>query len=190
MKHYHASLITLCIIVMAIIGTYGFQYLSGPPLTQPYRAYDSQAITPVPVDAFDMETIADERVNIKDLKGKVVLLHFWATWCPPCVVEFPHLKELSDAKPNDIVVVAISADRNADVIDTFLNKTFPDGVGDNFLVVHDPMQKIIQERFQTYRLPETIIINSQGEMVEKIIGGNTLWGDKEIIEHLMTFKGK
>lgn len=187
MKKNHAVIITLCLLVLTGLGTYGFTYLMAPT-AQSSQSHDRVAYDYMRVDDFAFKTITGQETSMAALEGKIVLLHFWATWCAPCVVEFPHLKDLTDAMQDDLVLVAVSADGKQEAIDAFMQKTFPNGVGDNFLVVHDPMQKIIQERFQTYRLPETIIINPRGEMVEKVIGGNTQWGSDEMVVHLKKYQ--
>lgn len=65
--------------------------------------------------AFTLEDVNGKKVSFADLKGKVVLIDVWATWCQPCRIEFPHLKELEEAmKTKDVAIVSISVDEEED----------------------------------------------------------------------------
>jgi cytochrome c biogenesis protein CcmG/thiol:disulfide interchange protein DsbE len=111
--------------------------------------------------------------NLSDFKGKVVLLNFWASWCAPCVIEFPKLQTLAQTHKDNLVVLALSADTEAEAIERFLKKIRHQDQ-DNFLIVHDVNKIISQDLFQTIRLPESIIIDPNGQMVRKI-AGDTDW---------------
>ncbi len=115
----------------------------------------------------------DSVSRLENLRGKVVLLNFWASWCAPCVIEFPKLTELAQAYPDTLVVLAVSADSDAKDIERFLKKAKHTPLK-NLLIVHDGEKKISQDLFQTIKLPETIIIDPAGQMVRKVVG-DTDW---------------
>src|SRR6185437_3731476 len=74
----------------------------------PSAHYDIQPVGPA-VD-FALTDLSGQTVRLSDFKGKLVLITFWATWCPPCLKELPSLAELHQRRSNDVVILAISAD--------------------------------------------------------------------------------
>lgn len=120
--------------------------------------------------------------SLASLRGKTVLLNFWASWCAPCVIEFPKLAELAKSYPDDLIVLAVSADSRQADIERFLKKIKHRDQA-NFIVVPDPQKKISQDLFQTIRLPETIIIDPDGAMVRKVVG-DTDWTGREMRDYL------
>lgn len=111
---------------------------------------------------------------LHDLKGKTVLLNFWATWCPPCVAEFPDLLSLADQYPDDFVLITLSSDQNKEDISTFFER-FSEDIQenlalDNVIIAHDPGQTITRETFKTHRYPESILIAPDLTVIRKITG--------------------
>jgi peroxiredoxin len=110
-----------------------------------------------------------------DFGGKVLVLNFWATWCPPCVEELPSLnafqKQFAD---KGVVVLGVSVDKNADAYRQFLSRTKVD-----FQIARDP-EANISASYGTFKYPETYIINREGKVVQKIIGP-TNWTAPEMI---------
>jgi len=120
------------------------------------------------------DTIGTEH-NIQDFRGKIVLLNFWASWCAPCLKEFPAFIEIANTH-DDIIIIALSSDFKDSTMNIFLTKmantypkTFPTK---NFITALDTNMRITQTLFKIMRLPETIIIDKQGQIREKIIGAN------------------
>lgn len=70
-------------------------------------------------DSWKLQDLQGNQINFKDLKGKVVLLNFWATWCPPCVAELPHIKDLSADYKDKIEIVLVS-NESANKVKSFL----------------------------------------------------------------------
>ena len=128
------------------------------------------------VPAFEFTDMKGKVRHINDFKGKVVFINFWATWCAPCVVEFPKLIRLATEHP-DIVVIALSSDVKDDKINSFTNKI--SSIPDNFIIARDVKRKITTEIFQTFKLPETLIISPSGDITKKIVG-DTDWGGQDI----------
>lgn len=126
-------------------------------------------------------------VSLSDFRGRVVLLNFWASWCAPCVIEFPKLRDLARDYPGQIAVLAISSDRGQAEIDRFLKKS---GIApaENLLISLDAERHISQDLFQTIRLPETFIIDPEGRMVRKVIG-DTDWTGEEMRAYLTALAG-
>jgi len=147
-------------------------FIPKPPIKE-----DIQTGKTVPDFAFT--DLFGKDYNIKDLRGKTVLLNFWASWCPPCIIEFPDLVKRARNDEN-IVFLAVSTDYRVENMEKFLAKqNLLKAPTERIILVHDTDKTITQDLFQTYRLPETIIINDKGEMVEKIAGAIE-WLDKEL----------
>lgn len=128
---------------------------------------------------FTLEDMQGNKVSLSDFKGKVVVVNFWATWCPPCIEEMPSMEKLHQKfKGDDFVLLAINAEENGrPAVERFLkNKNF------TFPILLDGDAKV-QQIYGVYRFPETIIINRQGEIVTKVLGGRD-WMDEEIVSVL------
>ncbi|HYX67857.1 MAG TPA: redoxin domain-containing protein [Terriglobales bacterium] len=123
-------------------------------------------------------TDADRSVALKDLKGQVVVLNFWATWCPPCVEEMPSLVQMQkDLKASGVTVLAVSLDDDARQYHSFLEKHKVD-----LLTVRDPRQKS-NELYGTFKFPETYIIDRQGVLRRKFIGAVD-WTKPDVLDYL------
>ena len=99
-------------------------------------------------------------VSLPDFKGKLLVLNFWATWCPPCVQETPSLSQFAAAyAPKGVVVLGVSVDKDEKAYRNFLQKFNP-----AFLYARDFK---LHEDYGTFMYPETYIIDSKGKVVEK-----------------------
>ena len=130
-----------------------------------------------PAPDFTVED-ADRKVALHDLKGKIVVLNFWATWCPPCVEEMPSLVKMQQQMKNrNVVVLAVSVDDDERSYHSFLKKHNVD-----LLTVRDPRQKS-NELYGTFKFPETYIIDQSGVLRRKFIGAVD-WTRPDVIEYL------
>ena len=129
-----------------------------------------------PAPDFTVED-ADRKVSLHDLKGKVVVLNFWATWCPPCVEEMPSLVKMQQQLKNRVVVLAVSVDDDERSYRSFLKKNNVE-----LLTVRDPRQKS-NELYGTFKFPETYIIDQSGVLRRKFIGAVD-WTRPDVIEYL------
>jgi cytochrome c biogenesis protein CcmG, thiol:disulfide interchange protein DsbE len=121
---------------------------------------------------------ADRKVSLDEFRGKVVVLNFWATWCPPCLDEMPSLVHMQQKmKGNGVEVVAISVDADQSAYQNFLKEHNVD-----MLTVRDPDQKS-NNLYGTFKFPETYIIDRQGVLRRKFIGAID-WGTPEILDYL------
>ena len=118
------------------------------------------------VPEFVVEMFDGQKINIKDLKGKIVLINFWATWCPPCQEELKRVqKEILDRfKGKDFVFLAISREESKEQVKKFRERngyTFPMGL--------DPERRIYS-KFATATIPRNFIIDKKGKIVEIEVG--------------------
>jgi cytochrome c biogenesis protein CcmG/thiol:disulfide interchange protein DsbE len=122
---------------------------------------------------------SDRKVALHDYKGKsVVLLNFWATWCPPCIEETPSLVQLQSKLQNsNVAIVAVSID-----VDEAAYKKFLQQYGVNFVTVRDPEQKS-PGLYGTTGWPETFIIDKNGVLRRKFVGAVN-WNDPQIVQYL------
>lgn len=70
-------------------------------------------------DSWKLQDLKGNQIDFKDLHGKVVLLNFWATWCPPCVAELPHISNLYADYKDKIEIILVSQE-TSDKVETFL----------------------------------------------------------------------
>ncbi len=112
--------------------------------------------------------VDNETVNLSKYKGKVVLLNFWATWCPPCVKEMPSMQRMRDhfsGQPFEII--AINTGENATSVSSFLLEldtelTFP--------ILLD-LKSSSYKAFNIRGLPMSLLFDKKGNLVKSIIGG-------------------
>ncbi|HXM95910.1 MAG TPA: TlpA disulfide reductase family protein [Candidatus Dormibacteraeota bacterium] len=117
-----------------------------------------------PAQNFSLE-LAGKPQHLSDFKGKVVVLNFWATWCPPCVEETPALNRLQryiDARGG--MVLGVSVDDDAAAYEKFLTDQAV-----SFPTYRDPTKKSARE-YGTSIYPETYIIDRRGKIARKVIG--------------------
>ncbi len=111
-------------------------------------------------------------VHLASYRGHVVLLNFWATWCPPCIQEMPGLIELHHESP-DLAILAVSVDEDPVAYSSYIARRHVD-----LITVRDPAQKAAN-LFHTEGWPETYIIDRQGVIRRKIVGDPD-WSNPEI----------
>jgi len=114
--------------------------------------------------------MAGKSMHLKDLRGKVVVLDFWASWCPPCVDEAPSLNRLQKyIEPRNALVLGVAADEDPYAFSKFLVD-----MGVTFPTYRDPATKErvspIALSYGTSFLPETYIIDRHGKIARKVIG--------------------
>jgi thiol-disulfide isomerase/thioredoxin len=120
----------------------------------------------VPAPQFSLPLIGSKgTVNLADLKGKVVYLDFWATWCPPCRKSFPWMQEIYQRyKDMGLAVVAVSVNARQKDAEKFIKEHNP-----SFITAFDPGKKTAK----TYKLeamPSSYLIDRQGNIVSTHLG--------------------
>lgn len=123
-----------------------------------------------PATEFKVEMINGEKINLSDLKGKIVLLNYWATWCAPCLMEFTEFpkKILEPFKNENFILIAVSIGENKEKVKKKMDKMKKYGV--NFNVGVDP-QKKIWNKYATGAIPKSFLIDQNG-IIKYISIGN------------------
>jgi len=128
---------------------------------------------------FELPTLAsDQKVSLSQFRDKVVLVNVWATWCGPCVKEFPSLKRLVERFKGEVVVLAVSYDRSREDIRGFV-KAFGE-LPKDFVIVWDK-DRITAKLLGTDVLPETFILSRTHRLIRKV-AGETTWDDPMAIQ--------
>ncbi len=144
-----------------------------------WGCYSSSRPSRVGSPAPDFAIHDDERsVSLSQFKGQVVVLNFWATWCPPCIEEMPSLVQMQQRmKTKGITVLAVSIDVDENAYHEFLKLH-----GVNLLTVRDPDQKTAN-LYGSFRWPETYVIDRSGVVRRKFIGAVD-WTEPDVLDFL------
>jgi peroxiredoxin len=129
--------------------------------------------------------LSGKPTRLSDLHGKVVVLNFWASWCPPCVEETPalnHLEKYIASRNGMILGVSIDDDHSA--YEKFL---LDQKVG--FVTYSDPAMKKIEHDYGTTMIPETYIIDRHGKIARKVIGPQQ-WDSPEMLAYFDALLGQ
>lgn len=120
-------------------------------------------------------------VDLRDFHGQVVLLNFWASWCPPCIAEMPGLEALQQQLPQ-VKIIGVAFDEDAATYQAYLaRRPVP------FLTVLDE-KGTAHASFGTFRPPETYVIDKNGIIRRKFIGAQN-WTSDEIVGTLRKLAG-
>lgn len=118
-------------------------------------------------------------VKLSDLNGSLILLNFWASWCEPCIQEFPDMIGLIEKRPN-IKVVAINRDQNKEDAIRFI-ESFPEAKG-KILFYWDPKGEVTS-LYGTEVLPESYLIGTNFKVLKKVVGIED-WDRPSILQYL------
>ncbi|MBM3265717.1 MAG: TlpA family protein disulfide reductase [candidate division Zixibacteria bacterium] len=114
---------------------------------------------------FSLPTLNGGTVKLSDLKGKVVVVNFWATWCPPCLQEMPVLNELSVAYKDKAVVLGLSLDEEGlPITEAFVKK-----LGVTYPIVESD-KKTYQAYGNVLTIPHTFVIDKNGVVKNRFVG--------------------
>jgi cytochrome c biogenesis protein CcmG, thiol:disulfide interchange protein DsbE len=116
-------------------------------------------------------------VSLPDFGGKLLVLNFWASWCPPCVEETPSLSRFAkEYEGKGVVVLGVSVDHDEKAYKAFLEKFKP-----AFLTVRDSQ---VHEDYGTFMYPETYFIDSKGRVVKKVAEAVADWMDPSVTQYV------
>ena len=135
-----------------------------PPLTHNLTPVN----TTIKAPELRFQNMDEEMVDIKDLKGKVVVVNFWATWCPPCRREMGSMERLYQAvKDKNVVILAVNIGEDMDTVFSFLGMVEPTP---NFQMLFD-YEAVSMDKWGVKGLPTTYIIKPDGTIAYTAVGG-------------------
>lgn len=132
----------------------------------------------VEAPAFALPALGDGERALAELRGRVVLLNFWATWCKPCEDEMPSMQRLyRELAGPGFELLAVSVDETPEPVAEFVRR-FRLG----FPILLDP-DKRAAEAYQTYRFPESFLIDAEGRVVQRYVGPRP-WDAPEYVSRI------
>lgn len=128
---------------------------------------------------FTLTSLTGEQVTLSELRGKIVILNLWATWCPPCREEMPHMQSFYEEHQDEVEILAVnltSLDHGIEKVAQFATEyelTFP--------ILLDQTGEV-GELYEAFTIPTSYVIDKEGRIFQKIVGPM----DEEFMEELVT----
>lgn len=169
----------LAVILVCLVGVGAmfFDWNKAPQAHVEFNTAHSRDL----IENVSLRTMDGRSFNLHEMKEPVILLHFWATWCAPCVTEFPLLIELLEAMDGQVAMVAVSMDYKLDPLERF--KAQFERPDLPIYWVHDNDFKLTTKHFKVKQAPETYLIGPDRRIDGKIIGQYD-WASDEIRQKL------
>jgi len=129
---------------------------------------------------FSLLTLEGKAVELAKQKGKVLVINFWATWCPACLHEMPSFNKAAEwLKPHGAEIIAINVGESAQQVQKYLAKNSLD-----FTVVLDPLMEVSID-WDALRLPVTFVVDANGHIAYKALGARE-WDSSEMLVPIRT----
>ncbi|TAM44561.1 MAG: TlpA family protein disulfide reductase [Gammaproteobacteria bacterium] len=149
-----------------------------------HAAEPPQTMTPIakrPAAAnYALEDLDGKTQHLSEQRGKVVLVNFWATWCPPCRKELPSMQRLWEKLKDE--PFALHAIDTGETVDEILPFIFATGTELTFPILLDRDSKALKQ-WPVIAIPTTFVVDKQGRIAYRSVGGRE-WDDPKLIEEL------
>jgi len=160
----HHRILAIFILTVLVLGA-GWIWWSRVPTGAAAVRPESIPLKGHPAPDFTLQTMTGEPLALSDLRGKAVVLNFWATWCPPCRAEMPELQAAYTAyAPGGLVVLGVNQAEDRATVRAFL-----DELGLTFPVVLDTQYEVA-DRYSVNSLPTTFFIDRDGVIRDIVVG--------------------
>jgi thiol-disulfide isomerase/thioredoxin len=179
----------LCTAIAALVLVAASACRRAPAIPAPAAEFGIDAARGDEAPAFDLATQDGKRVSLASLRGQVVFLNFWATWCPPCREEMPSMlalgRELDARYPGKFRMVAVSVDEGWDPIRAFFSAPqYLGATAPHTVVLDRPDQATTLAYYCAasggcpgeYKFPESYIVDRSGRLVAYVVGPRD-WSD-------------
>ncbi len=176
-KKVIAAVILITLLTVAIVQAVDKQTDKQPDTAKEVSANKTGLTIGAKAPDFELKTLSGETVKLSDLKGKKVMLNFWATWCGPCKAEMPEMEQFFKSADKDIKILAVNIDPQLDV------KGFVDEYKLTFPILLDT-EDAVNEKYQVVAIPTTYFIDSNGIIQNKFPGTMKLADMKELTSKL------
>lgn len=173
-----SSVLCLLSSVLFLLSTYFF-LLPSVAFCQPPSPFAIDKMVGKKAPDFTLKDLAGNSVSLSAFKGKVILLNFWASWCPPCRAEMPTINKLNELLKNrGFVVLAVSTDRSIYDVKDYISKNPV-----NFTVLMDYNLSVSRNLYKVFMMPTTFLIDRKGIIVKKYFGEQD-WSRPEMIKEI------
>jgi peroxiredoxin len=166
--------VAFALAAIALVCVFKFAQHSGGAFARAAGALEADELPPAAAPSFKLPLHDGKKLDLSQYKGKIVLLNFWATWCPPCRDEEPSLRKLaSTIDRSKFELVAVSVDDDWPVIDTDVAGATPP-----YPVLLDRGAEVAQQ-YGTTKYPESYLIDETGKLRLKFVGPRN-WTDSSV----------
>lgn len=160
-KKVIAAVVLIILFTVAIV-----QAMDNKPKEESIETGTAGIKVGVKAPDFELKTLDGKSVKLSDLKGKKVILNFWATWCPPCKAEMPEMQKYHEEINDEVIILAVNIDPQLDV------QKFVDEMGITFTIPLDE-EDLVSTDYQVISIPTTYFIDTKGIIQAKHVGAMT-----------------
>ena len=158
------------VAIAIIIGCYAWYHFNQDalPVNQSPAQFKSlEVMEKEGVPDFELPKFDGAKLKLADYRGKIVIVNFWASWCNPCVEEFPSMMKLIEEMKGDVVVIAVTGEESKPDVEAFMKAfALPKP---NFHVVWDA-DKAVMQKYGVEKVPESFLVGKDGKLLRKVTG--------------------
>lgn len=132
---------------------------------------------------FTLRNLEGEKVTLSQLRGKRVVLNFWATWCPPCEAEMPHMQKYYKdyAKKDNVEIIGVNLTYDREKVERV--EQFLESYKITFPILLMPDDRVVKQ-YEVITIPSTFMIDTEGKIQKQIVGPLDMESLRENVEYL------
>ena len=170
------GIIIVLILVVTMLGTYIKREIDkSNAISEQAKGYEVALSEEVGLEKdqiapdFTLFNLQGEDVTLSELRGKRVVLNFWATWCPPCEAEMPHMQKYYDkyAEEDNVEIVGVNLTYERETVERV--EQFVKSYNISFPIVYE-LDESVASMYEILTIPSTFMIDTEGKIQKKIIG--------------------